>query len=88
MQDQRIPGCRSEVAYSEEHIDCEVLHLLLSEPSWPWHLDELSRELGSQHRAVDAVGRLVASGLLHRQGDFVFPTRSARRASALQLGTA
>jgi hypothetical protein len=36
---------------------------------------------------ADAVARLVETGLVHRFDRFVFPTRTARRAEELRIGT-
>jgi hypothetical protein len=83
MQHQRIPGEDSD-GPTEEHTDSVVLDLLLCGPSWPWSLDEVARELGHRTDAEDAVARLTATGLVHRFGEFVFPTRAARRASEIQ----
>lgn len=88
MPHQRIPGEGSEVRLSEEQIDNAVLDFMLCEPSWPWSLEEVARELGSQPNAADAVRRLTSAGLLHRLDNFVFPTRTARRANELQIGSA
>ncbi len=41
----------------------------------------------SATRAVDAVSRLQRTGLVHRSGEFVFPTRDARRANEMQIGS-
>jgi hypothetical protein len=54
---------------------------------WPWSVEEIGRELRSQIEAVDAVARLTDAGLVHRHGDFVFPTRTARRAAEIEIGT-
>jgi hypothetical protein len=87
-QQQRIPDRHAAAHYSEEHLDCEVLHLILIDDGWPWSVAELACELGDEGNALDAVGRLTHAGLLHRFGEFVFPTRTARRAARLQVGTA
>jgi hypothetical protein len=65
-----------------------VLNLVLSEHPWPWRIDEIARELDNEADAEDAVCRLTASGLLHRVGEFVFPTRTASRAAEIEVGTA
>jgi hypothetical protein len=54
---------------------------------WPWSIEEIGRELGNQIEAVDAVARLTNTGLVHRLGNFVFPTRTARRAAEIEIGT-
>jgi hypothetical protein len=87
MQQQRIPEERRGSRLSEEEIDNTVVSFLLDKPSWPWSLDEIARELGDRPDAEDAVARLTGTGLVHRMGDFAFPTRSLRRASELRLDT-
>jgi hypothetical protein len=72
---------------SEEHIDSAVLDCMLLGEGWPWSLEEIARELGDAPDAEDAVRRLIGTGLAHQLGGFVFPTRTARRAAQLQLGT-
>lgn len=88
MQAKRIAGRDAQDHLSEEHIDCEVLHFMLAEPGWPWTVEEIARELQHDSNAVDAVRRLATAGLVHCFGDFVFPTRTARRACELQIGAA
>ncbi|HEY7932392.1 MAG TPA: hypothetical protein VID48_01090 [Solirubrobacteraceae bacterium] len=65
----------------QDHGDWSVLSLLLAHEGHEglWSIDELGRMLQDQIHAVDAVGRLLRDGLIHRQGDFVFPTRAATR---------
>lgn len=57
-----------------------VLLVLFHDPL-PWTVEELGRELKDMGDAVDAVARLAGAGLVHRLGDFVFPTRAARRSA-------
>jgi hypothetical protein len=85
MQQQRIPDERRGVRLSEDEIDNTVVGFLLDKPWWPWSLEEIARELGARPDAEDAVARLTGAGLVHRLGDFAFPTRSLRRASKLRL---
>jgi hypothetical protein len=73
--------------FPEEQIDNIVLSFMLNEDGWPWSEDEVARELGDDADATDAIRRLTAHGLLHRFGEFVFPTRTARRAAELAIGT-
>jgi hypothetical protein len=65
----------------QDHGDWSILSLLLGPEghSGLWSVEELGRMLQDQVQAVDAVGRLLRDGLIHRQGDFVFPTRAATR---------
>jgi hypothetical protein len=67
-----------------EHVQQLVLHLL-QEPGGPpmWSIGEIATELDDQLEALDAVANLRASGLVHRHGQFVFPTRAATRMAAL-----
>lgn len=53
-------------------------------------VEELIREMGAGYQTFDrrdavlrAIRDLVATGLLHRHGDFVFPTRAAHRFNEL-----
>jgi hypothetical protein len=74
-------------AETERNTDATILSLMLLEaPSWPWSIEELGRELANPNAARNAVSRLVEHGLAHRMGDFVFPTRTARRAAELDFG--
>lgn len=64
-----------------------VLMLLFSDPS-PWTVQELGCELGEEPLAADAVAELAGAGLVHRlDGEFVVPTRAARRADVLYEGS-
>ncbi len=60
--------------------------LLLFEDRSPWTLDELGRELHDRGDAADATSALARAGLVHRLGEFVFPTRAARRSDELYDG--
>lgn len=55
--------------------------------SWPWTIEEIGRELANQDVARNAVCRLTGHGLVHRLGEFVWPTRTARRAAEIEIGT-
>lgn len=79
----RVEQCRQ---VSDEDRDGLVLGLMLGESSsYPWTREELARTIGDHIGAFDAVGRLEAAGLLHRLGEFVFPTVAARRADEIEL---
>ncbi|HEY5195075.1 MAG TPA: hypothetical protein VIJ39_14560 [Solirubrobacteraceae bacterium] len=70
---------------SEEDRDGLLLVLMLSDGSgYPWSVDELVRVIGDRLGVIDAVARLQERGLLHRLGEFVFPTVAARRADELR----
>ncbi len=87
MLDQRIEDEDSQEHLSEERVDNVVLDFMLLDQSCPWSVKEIVRELGDEGDAVDAVGRLQGTGLVHRAGEFVFPTRAARRAAELRVGS-
>jgi hypothetical protein len=72
---------------SEEQRDSSVLNLMFCNASWPWSVAEIARELQDHGGAVDAVARLTEAGLVHCLGEFVFPTRTARRANELGVGS-
>jgi predicted transcriptional regulator len=73
----------TDEAQSEKDLDSTVLRLLLDTRE-PWSVEEIVREVEDQ-AARDAVCRLAAAGLIHRHDDFLFPTRSARRAAELEI---
>lgn len=86
MPDQPIRGGELlDVCLREAQTDCIVIGLLFRE-SWPWSLEELGREFDDRERAEESVRRLAETGLAHRFGDFVFPTRAARRAADIAIG--
>ena len=88
MQDQRIEEERPEDHLSEPDRDSAVLDLMLCDPlSYPWTVEELVREMQERCSTMDSIRRLTESGLVHRLGEFVFPTRTARRAAEIQIGT-
>lgn len=72
----------------EERDDRAVLRLMLCDGSgFAWSIEEIARSIGDPVDAVDALRRLEAAGLVHRFGDFVFPTLAARRADELSGGS-
>lgn len=87
MQSQRIQDAELDVAVSEDQCDRTVLALLLCGSAYPWTVEEIARELQAPLDAADAVRRLTEVGLVHRFESFVFPTRTARRADELEVGT-
>jgi hypothetical protein len=81
MQDQPIDV---DVGTMDEQAEREVLALLLgSSLPGPWSVLELGLQIGSDARAVDAVMRLHAAGLVHVCHEFVWPTRTAARSHEL-----
>lgn len=86
MQEQRIEDQDREMGVSAQSHEKTLLWLLLSDPG-PWSLEELVREFdGDRIGTEDSLGNLAASGLVHRFGEFAFPTRTARRADQIGLG--
>ncbi len=79
LSEQETPGERLD---RRERL---VLQLLLHDP-FPWSVQELEHELGNEGHATDAIRSLAGSGLIHRLGDFVIPTRAARRSDDLYQG--
>lgn len=78
----------AERPIDEERDDSAVLRLMLCDDSgFPWSVEEIARTIGESIDAVDAMRRLEAAGLVHRLGDFVFPTLAARRADELSGGS-
>jgi hypothetical protein len=83
IRDEVVPQGRCDI---ERHTDNVVLALIFRE-EWPWSVEEIGRELNNQTEASDAVCRLLGSGLVHRLGDLVFPTRADRRGAEIEIGT-
>lgn len=84
MHDQRIEDQQTDGLSEQDH-ERAVIELLLGD-RLPWTVEEIVREVSAERLdAIDAVSRLVAAGLLHRHGEFVFPTRTARRADEIGI---
>jgi hypothetical protein len=89
MHDQGVPDDPRDLLAVERHTDVVVLGIMLHDASsWPWSVAEIGRELQDHTRAEDSIRRLAEHGLVHRLGDFVFPTRAARRGAEIEIGTA
>jgi hypothetical protein len=81
VQDQPI---RKPLGDESTTAERPVLCLLLQSPTpGPWSVQELTRELGNERLAVDAIVGLHAAGLVHRCHELVFPTRAAARFNEL-----
>ena len=59
--------------------------LTLPDQQRPWAVRELVLEIGSQIDVEDALARLHGAGLVHRCGEFVWATRAALAAVAIEL---
>ena len=81
MHDETTSGPALEL----DRVQSTLLELLLTdEAPGLWSHDEIAHAMGDPVIAVDAVEALHAAGLLHRVGDFVFPTRAAARYRRLE----
>ncbi|MHB1537923.1 MAG: hypothetical protein ACYCUM_12350 [Solirubrobacteraceae bacterium] len=71
---------------TQEARDRAVLGMLLSDPTHsPWSIGEISRALpGGENEAIESARWLTEAGLVHRIGEFVWPSLAAR--SVEQLG--
>lgn len=67
---------------AEKDTDRAVMTLLLDSYR-PLSIAEIKQEMVDPIAAVDGVARLVAVGLAHRLGDFVFASRAALHAEAM-----
>jgi hypothetical protein len=86
MPDKGIRGVDIPHRCEEEaQTDCLVIGFMLRD-GWPWSIEEIAREFDKE-RADESVKRLAESGLAHRVGDLMIPTRAARRAADIEIGT-
>jgi hypothetical protein len=88
--DRPSPDGSPSIAAEDARTEDAVLAFVLAEHPAQFTLRELARELsgGSEDfTALDTIQRavceLAGSGLLHRHGDFVLPTRAAVRFSRM-----
>lgn len=64
-------------------MDAGILEVLLcSDAARPWSVAEVEREMDSRE-AVDGLARLARAGLIHRHDGFVWASRPALEAAAL-----
>ena len=83
MHDEPTHGLATE----RDAVQQALLDLLLTdEDPGLWSHDEIARAMGDPVVAIDVTHTLQAAGLLHRLGDFVFPTRAAARYRRLEQG--
>lgn len=69
-----------EAVDAPENFQAQVLVLLLwvGEGEW-WTIEELGRKVGDLIVTLDALNVLADAGLIHREGEHVFPTRAAAK---------
>ena len=60
-----------------ENFQRQVLMLVLWAGAEWCTIEELGRKVGDLIVALDAMSALTDAGLIHRQGQYVFPTRAA-----------
>jgi len=82
MQDERT--CDAEHVEASRAEAVVMLMLLHAGHRWPWSTAEVSRELGDEHLAAEALAGLHAAGLVNRFGEFVLPSRAATRMQQLE----
>lgn len=88
MPDQANPADAHPPQSTDDDIDVAVLHYMIWNGPWPMTVQELSREMGDDiTTTTDAIARLTRAGLVHHLNDFAFPTRIARRANDLRIGS-
>lgn len=63
--------------------DEAIMGLLMLDRPALWSVEEVEREFGDPVVAMDSLVRLTRAGLVHRIDGFVFPTRAAVEARAL-----
>jgi hypothetical protein len=87
-----MTGCTSEQWSDEDRAEQSLLGLLLETHPALLSLDEIVREMtdrpdefAPRDRINNAVRDLVASGLAHRHGSFVFASRAAVRFDELRI---
>jgi hypothetical protein len=79
MHGKPIPDLGSE----DDAMDMMVLETIIDPCAGLWSAAEVQQTLGSSIDVVDAIARLHGVGLVHKLGEFVFPTRAAVHAHAL-----
>lgn len=74
-------------ALSDRECEREVLSMMLAhETHSVWSVDEIARAFADRGSATDTLRRLYEAGLVHRIGEFAFPTLAARTADDLSSG--
>jgi hypothetical protein len=85
MQDDPSPGS-GDVLRDANVADAGIFERLTRQDEQrPWSVGEFVLELGSRIEVEDALTRLHGAGLAHRCGEFVWATRAALVADAIEL---
>jgi hypothetical protein len=85
MQSDPSPGS-DDVLRDSRVIEAGIYdRLTMPDHQRPWAVRELVLEIGDQIEVEDALTRLHGVGLVHRCGEFVWATRAALAADAIEL---
>jgi hypothetical protein len=80
------PRQDGELPPTAETRDRTVLGLLLSDPTHSlWSIGEIAQALSGRGEAIESVGWLAEVGLVHRIGEFAWPSLAARSAEKLSV---
>jgi hypothetical protein len=71
------PNTDVDYADAPENFQRQIIMLVLWAGDEWWTIEELSRKVGDLVVALDAMSALSDAGLIHRQDQYVFPTRAA-----------
>jgi hypothetical protein len=82
MQDDPSMGAGDVLRVADSGVYGLLIH---PDRQRPWSVSELALELGDRLDVEDALARLHGAGLVHRCGEFVWATRAALAADAVEL---
>lgn len=75
----------TDMAADDRQLDSALMSTLIGAYPALMTREEIRRDLREEEfRVTDSINRLDAAGLLHRTGEFFFPTRSAFQAGKLE----
>jgi hypothetical protein len=74
---------------AEDNADSDVIRTLIGVYPALMSVEEIRRHLREpeEWRLIDSINRLDSAGLIHRFGDFIFPTRAAYLAGRLEYSS-
>jgi hypothetical protein len=81
MPEQRSPDFSA--AHKADHLDFIVLETIIDPCAGLWSAAEVQQALGGDIDVEDSITRLHGIGLIHKLGEFIFPTRAAARSHDL-----